>query len=373
MLAVTPLKDFGGLPRELTGVGSYVYFALDSGVDGHLSYVDLVEYNLTTGTQRSIVKSGGKKFGQTQYYLSERDGALIVKEERSQNSFMYDYWRVPQGKTTATRIDAPSAEDSTPQVSEPVPIRPRAPSRRLTEIHSMTALDANRYVFIARDAGKSRLFTVGLDGRGVKQLDVPVSATHGAFVRFTDVAVAAEGRLVVTYDTASRKGLALYSNGTQATTVQAPPSVYGERSGLRLIAERRGRVLMAQGSISADTLISTDGTAEGTRDLGASYLGRTAWLGDTLIMARTGLDYSQEELDPESLGGYVAPGGYTSGVTRFVNVYQSQEAAAYDFANDRFEVVSPLTDVALMQPFSARMLISGAPRADDNGRSSKTG
>lgn len=111
MLAVTTLKDFGGLPRELTAVGPYVYFALDSGVDGHLSYVNLVEYNVKTGKQRSITKEGEEKFGQTQYYLSERDGALIVKEERSQDSFTYDYWRVPLGKTTATRIEAPSAED----------------------------------------------------------------------------------------------------------------------------------------------------------------------------------------------------------------------------------------------------------------------
>ncbi len=366
MLAVTTLKDFGGLPRELTAVGSRIYFALDSGVDGHLSYVNLVEYNVKTGKQRSITKEGGKKFGQTQYYLSERDGALIIREKRSAESYESNYWRVAAGEVTAKPIDAPAIASETPAV-EPLPVRPRAPSRQLTEVQSMSLLDANRYVFIARDAGKSRIFTCGLDGRNVKKLDVPVAPGAGDFRRFADVAVASGGRLVVTYDTRITHGYVLFTRGTASTTVHVPGTISALKFGVGLVAARHGRVLMEDASINASYLSSTDGTLEGTRELGRSYTQRTAWLGDKIVMAKTGLNYLVEDADPEAKGGYVAPGGSGSGVTQIASTYESKSASSYDFANDQFEEIGPLTDVALMQPMGTRLLLSGARAADDVG------
>jgi hypothetical protein len=334
LLAVTTLKDFGGLPRELTAVGSFVYFALDEKADGRLSYVDLIRYDPKRNKIVKIYKSDGSKFGKVRYFLSEANDKLVIRERLSDTASQY--WTVTPGEASARKADA-SAAIETPSL--PVNPRPAAP-RKLADVKSMVPLGTDRYVFIAKDRGKSRVFTSALDGRSVKQLDVPAGTD---FAGFEQVLPISSTRLLVTYASDTGRQVSLGTDGTAQGTTQLTQTPVKRTA--KLIAARSGRAVM----LNNRDVIVTDGTPVGTTPMlltngDAIFLDRSdvqwAFINDRLILGSSVVD-SNDSYDPEEVGGYVAPGSSSGSFTSVIVDYPftgSTGSIAFDFltsvAND---------------------------------------
>lgn len=343
LLAVTTLKDFGGLPREVTGVGSFVYFALDEKVDGRLSYVDLVGYNVKKGKQQSIRKPDGSKFGQTQYYLSEANDKLVIRESQKGGS-PDRFYTLNLGQTRTTEADASAG------VERPVGPIPRTQTFKLSDVKSIAPLGTDRLVFVARDGKRSRLFTMDASGGSVRMLDVP--ATRG-FTSFTSVAQLGNGRLLATFSSVDAAGPTLLStNGRPDGTTLI--STGGEPASLLSI--EGGKALLRIGASFA----VSDGTDVGTvrvRLLNGSVPRMNATprlhrIGGRVVVAPPGS--GSTSTDPETRGPYVDPfsgssGSITTIATGYIDV---DDALSIDVEHAEAEELFGISSIQHALPLS---------------------